>query len=119
MADIDWNTFVAALITVVSILIAWWQNRQKKDIITFFTDPVALPEARNNAVLQQVPVKSWRMSESTLKWILAGENEEDQRLLKGQVATAETQGLTSYSLRYSKGFYLIEWGLIKSSGREK
>jgi len=119
MVDIDWNTLVAALITIVSILIAWWQNRQKKDIITFFTDPIALPEPANIAVMEVVPGRSWKMSPETLKWILSGENDEDQRTLKGQIFTAEAEGLTSYSIRYSKGFYLIEYGLIKSSGREK
>jgi hypothetical protein len=119
MTDIDWNTLVAALITIVSILIAWWQNKQKKDIITFFTDPVALPEPSNTAVLATVPTRSWKMSPETLKWVIFGESQEDQASLKGQILAAEAEGLTSYTIRYSKGYYQIEYGLIKASGREK
>ena len=119
MAEFPLNEVIAILVSLLSLLIAWWQNRQKNDVITFFTDPVALPEATNNQVLAMVPQISWKMSPETLKWILFGESDEDQKDLKGQIFTAEAEGLTSYTIRYSKGFYKIEWGLIKSSGREK
>ena len=119
MVDIDWNTLIAALITIVSILIAWWQNRQKKEIVEFFTEPTAVSSVGTKVMIDKVPIRSWKMSPDTLKWILFGESEEDKRTIEGQILTAESDGLTSYSIRYSKGFYLIQYGLIKSSGREK
>lgn len=113
--DEQFSQIIALLITIASMIIAWWQNRQKNDIVQFYSEPTVTP----SPVTAVVPKKSWTMSDMTKRWITASETEADKATILAQIAQNELLGNTEYTVNYSKGFYFISWGLIKSSGRDK
>jgi hypothetical protein len=119
MDEATMTLIVSWIVASISGLYAWWQNKQKIAVVEFYTTPITVPQAVTDASVLNVPEKSYKMAEWTKKWICAGESEDDKLSLMQQVTQAELQGLTGYTIRYSKGYYEIAWGLIKSSGRDK
>jgi hypothetical protein len=100
-------------IALVMAVIALVQNRQKGEVIAFFdpeNDIVTSPPS-------SVPARSWKMDEVTKKWLCAGHSPEEQASLLRQVADAEAQQKTSYFISVPSGYYEIEYGLIKGSGK--
>jgi hypothetical protein len=64
------------------VIIAFWQNRQKGQVIAFFdpeNDIVTSPPS-------SVPARSWKMDDVTKKWLCAGHSPEEQASLLQQVA---------------------------------
>jgi hypothetical protein len=119
MVDYPLTEIITMIVALIAAIWAWYQKHKKDEIVTFYTEPESKPIEKTLALVKDLPGRSWKMSPETLKWVLFGESIEDQNDLRGQIVTAESNALTSYTIRYSKGFYLIEYGLIKSSGREK
>ena len=83
-------------------------------VIDYF-DPTVKTVEQPPAV---IPARTYTMSEETKKWITTGETDADQKSILEQVAAAEVKGLATYKIVYGKGYYDIEYGLIKGSGRE-
>jgi len=107
---------ITMLLAIIAGFYAWLQNNQKKEVVAFYAEPAS---PVSDAVVSTLPVRSWTMTESTRRWITFGESDSDKIEILKQVDASEALGLRSYTIHYSKGFYLIEYGLIKSSGREK
>lgn len=114
------DSIAAFLVAVLMAIIAWWQNRQKN---TTVAQVAALtpgtPESTSSAVIAQLPARSWKMDPATLDWITFGESDADKANIIQQVHDAEAKHLTDYQIVYSKGYYNISYGLIKSSARGK
>jgi len=125
--DPELTPVIELLIALAAAIIAFWQNRQKTQaraetveamnqtarVVSFF-DPqgtVSIPPA-------EVPARSWKMSDETKHWIAFDHNPEEQQSLLRQIAEAEAAQKTSYVLDVPSHWYLIEYGLIRSS-REK
>jgi hypothetical protein len=92
-------------------VIAYWQNRQKGQVVAFF-DPA------NDSVTtapSSVPSRSWKMDDE--KRLCAGRSPEEQASLLQQVADAEVLEKSSYIISVPSGYYEIEYGLIKGSGK--
>ena len=115
------------LIALAAAIIVYVQNRQKNQaraetveaqnqtaqVVSFF-DPqgtVSIPPA-------EVPARSWKMSDETKRWITFDHNPEEQQSLLRQIAEAEAAQRTSYILDVPSHWYLIEFGLIRSSGEK-
>jgi DUF438 domain-containing protein len=100
-------------IALVMAVTAFWQHRQKQEVVAFF-DPkdtgVTAPPA-------SVPSRSWTMDDATRQWLCTGHLPEEQVSLLQQVADAEAQQKTSYVISVPSGSYEIEYGLIKGSGK--
>ena len=116
MVDPQVQQMIEIFITLIAAFIAWWQTRQKRETIEFYSQPTNAPQ---QTLATSLPAVSWKMSDSTKDWITSGESTQDKADILHQVQYNEDLGRTSYTIGYSKGFYLIEYGLIKSSGREK
>jgi hypothetical protein len=87
-------------------VIAYWQNRQKGQVVTFFdptNEDVTTPPS-------SVPSRSWKMDDATKMWLCAGHSPEEQALLLQQVADAEALEKSSYVILVSSGYYEIETG---------
>ncbi len=125
--DPELTPVIELLFALAAAIIAFWQNRQKKQaqtetvlaqnqtaqVVSFF-DPqgtVSIPPA-------EVPARSWKMSDETKRWVTFDHNPEEQQSLLRQIAEAEAAQKTSYVLDVPSHWYLIEYGLIRSS-REK
>jgi len=100
-------------IALVMAVIAFWQHRQKQEVVAFF-DPkdtgVTTPPA-------PVPSRSWQMDDATRQWLCTGYSADEQASLLQQVAEAEAQQKTSYVISVPSGSYEIEYGLIRGSGK--
>jgi hypothetical protein len=101
-------------IALLMAVVAFWKHRQKKEVVAFF-DPrdsgVTTPPA-------SVPSRSWKMDDATKQWLCAGHTPDEQASLLRQVAGAEAQQKTSYFISVPSGYYEIEFGLIKGSGKK-
>jgi hypothetical protein len=125
MVSAETTQIVELLIALIAAIIAWWQMQQKKDAQNDLKQTVAFYDPKDQTVTSAndlppevvLPGRSYLMDESTKRWITVGETAEDQQTILNQVAAAETNGLAQYRVLYSKGWYVIEYGLIKESGR--
>jgi hypothetical protein len=100
-------------IALLMAVIAFWQNRQKGEVVAFF-DP------KDQSVVtppSSVPSRSWKMDDTTKTWLCAGHLPEEQASLLRQVADAEAKEKSSYFMSVPSGWYEIEYGLIKGSGK--
>jgi hypothetical protein len=100
-------------IAFIMAVIAYWQNRQKGQVVAFF-DPA------NESVTtppSSVPSRSWKMDDATKTWLCAGHSPEEQASLLERVADAEALQKSSYFISVPSGYYEIEYGLIKGSGK--
>ena len=103
------------LAALVMAVIAYWQNRQKKqaelaqteaeagmhlaqaqqweaeeekaDVVSFF-DP---QDDRVTKPPESIPSRSWKMNEETKRWVTIGHSPEEQASLLKQIAEAEDQ----------------------------
>lgn len=111
---------IAAIITFLSIVVAIWKNSQAN---TATVQVAALtpgtPESTSPEVIAKLPDRSWKMAPETLHYIQAAESDADKASIERQVRDAEAQHLVVYQIQYSKGGYVIEYGLIKESWRGK
>lgn len=64
-----------------------------------------------------IPARTYQMSDVTRNWLTVGETPEDAANILEQVTKAEENGQATYRITYSKGWYDIEYGLIKASAR--
>ena len=110
---------LAALVIIISWVIALLQNRQKAAVIAVMSEPTKANGNQKASALAELPERSWKMSEETKKWLMASESKEDQIKILQQISDAEFQKALSYQVIYSLGGYQIEYGLIKSSWRSK
>jgi cytochrome oxidase assembly protein ShyY1 len=101
-------------VTLLMAVIAFWQHRQKKEVVAFF-DP---KDSRVTTPPVSVPSQSWKMDDATKQWLCAGHSVEEQASLLQQVAGAEALEKTSYFISVPSGYYEIEYGLIKGSGKK-
>jgi hypothetical protein len=101
-------------IALLMAVIAFWQHRQKQEVVAFF-DP------KDNGVTNppaSVQSRSWKMDNATKQWLCTGHSSEEQASLLQQVADAEARERTSYFISVPSGYYEIEYGLIKGSGKK-
>ena len=101
-------------IALVMAVIAFWKHRQKQEVVAFF-DP---KDAGVTSPPASVPSRSWKMDDATKQWLCAGHPAEEQASLLRQVADAEALEKTAYFISVPSGYYEIEYGLIKGSGKK-
>jgi len=105
---------IAAIIALIAIIKAIYETWKNKQVVTFYTEPQAEVSPR---VTEKMPARSYTMSEETRRWIKAGESESDRALIDSQINEAEMNGLLSYYVDTSRGWYMIEYGLVKGSAK--
>ena len=101
----------ALVLAVIAAAVAWIQNSQKKEVISFFTpgdNTVMAPPA-------EVPANSWTMDATTKDWLTCDLTPENKATALAQVAAAEAAGKIEYTIVLPNQVYWIEYGLIKGS----
>jgi hypothetical protein len=63
-----------------------------------------------------VPGRSYKMADSTKRWLTFDHTPVEQESLLRQVAEAEAERLDTYTISVPSEWYDIEYGLIKGSG---
>lgn len=129
------------LAAVVMAVIAFWQNRQKSraeqaeqealtrmhlagalqgqaeresmEIASFF-DP---QDDRVTSPPENVPARSWKMSDETKRWVTFGHKPDEQASLLKQIAEAEGCQKIHYYIAVPGCFYEIEYGLLRGGGK--
>lgn len=111
---------IEAFLVFLAAAYAVWQNRkataaktETKEVVNYFTpgdDSVTVaPET--------LPPRSYKMADSTKRWLTFDHPEVEQEQLLRQVAEAEEQKLATYTITVPSAWYDIEYGLIKGSGK--
>ena len=106
---------ITALIALIAAIKAVLEAQEKKAVIAFYDTPETAATVKESVVVS-LPSRSYLMSDETKDWILAGEKEEDRRSLLQQIQQAEEARKVSYRIFTSRGYYDVEYGLIKGSG---
>jgi hypothetical protein len=65
----------------------------------------------------EVPGRSFKMSDSTKRWLTFDHSPIEQESLLRQVAEAEAERLDTYTITVPSAWYDIEYGLIRGSGK--
>jgi len=108
---------VALLVTIVSALIAAWQNRkaaaaqaETQEVVAFFDpqSPVDIPPT-------VVPMRSYIASTDTRNAITRYHSPAEQAAILAQVDEAEAAGKIDYVVRYEGGYYHLVWGQISDA----
>ncbi len=107
-------------VALVAAIIAYWQARERKvqekracEVISFFdpSDPTMTIPPRG------IPPRSWKMSDETKRWITFDHSPEEKADLLIQIAEAEADEKTNYTISVPTTWYEVEYGLVKGSGK--
>ena len=120
------TNIIEILIMLAAALIAYVQHRKA----TAATAETEQAQRTTNQVLSyfdatddtvtiappEVPGRSYKMSDSTKRWLTFDHSPVERESLLRQVAEAEAERLDTYTITVPAGWYDIEYGLIKGSG---
>ena len=117
---------LAALIAAILTAVYEWYTKRTtaaklttekvtgQQVIDFF-DP-ATRSTVPAEVKAAIPDRTYRMSTDTKNHVIQGKSPADARALIEQIATNEAAGNVMYTLTYSEGWIIIEYGMIRSGG---
>jgi len=66
---------------------------------------------------ENVPTRSWKMSDETKMWVITGHTPDEQASLLQQIADAEEKKKLRYFISVPGCYYEIEYGLLKGGGK--
>jgi hypothetical protein len=127
--DPELTNLIEILITLAAALIAYIQHRKA----TTATASANAAAATTSQVLSyfdatdetvtsappEVPGRSFRMTDSTKRWLTFDHSPIEQECLLRQVAEAEAERLDTYTITVPSAWYDVEYGLIKGSGKTR
>jgi hypothetical protein len=108
------DTIIAFLITIIAALIAWYQNRQKNQIVQAFIPGTV--ESITPAIIATLPERSWKMSDSTKHWCTVDATPANKETILKAIDQAESAKLTHYTIHFDGGYYIIDYGLLMGGG---
>lgn len=106
------DTIIAFLIALISAIIAWYQNSQKNMIVQAYT--AGTVESITPAIVAKLPDRSWKMSESTKRFLTMDCPADVKADLLKQVAAAEAAFMTDYEVNFPGGHSHVQYGLVYS-----
>jgi len=104
------ESIIAFIIMLISALYAWYQNRQKKEVISAFTP--GSTESQTPAIIDKLPDRSWKMSESTKRFLTFDASPKNKEIILAAVDEAEEMRQTHYTIGFDGGYYIIDYGLL-------
>jgi hypothetical protein len=108
----DLNSIIAAIIAIITMIYAWYQNRSKNTVIKAMTSGTV--ESQNAAVVLSLPTKSWTMNDETKEYITSDATPTNKARILAQVAAHEMNGDTHYRINFVGGYYVVDYGLVMS-----
>jgi len=110
IAEVDLSNLISAIIALIGVIIAILKNREKNMVTAAFTSGTI--ESGTPSVIATLPVRSWQMSESTLRWLTFDATPENKEMIIEQVKDAEMNHETHYQIHFKGGYYIIDYGLL-------
>ena len=117
--SIDVEQLATILIAIIGYLVAYYQKQktataqaETQAVQDFFDPASAVTEVPANT-----PTRSYQMSDSVKQFLLVGETAQDQATMEAQIIEAEAAGKIKYTVTYSKGYYIIEYGQITGGAK--
>ena len=107
-------------LTLLAALIAWIQHRKAQQADSATSQVLSYFDPTDDTVTsapQEVPGRSYKMTDSTKRWLTFDHSPIEQESLLRQVAEAEAERLDTYTISVPSAWYDIEYGLIKGSGK--
>jgi hypothetical protein len=125
--DPELTNLIEILITLAAAFIAYLQHRKAttatatataatettSQVLSYF-DPT---DDTVTSAPSEVPGRSYKMADSTKRWLTFDHSPIEQESLLRQVAEAEVERLDAYTITIPSAWYDIEYGLIKGSGK--
>ena len=118
--DAELSQIVELLVMLAAAVIAYIQTVQKNKaenktaaVVSYF-DP---EDESVTAAPPGLPARTYRMSESTKRWLTFDHPAAEQASLLQQVAEAEAGRKDTYTISVPSAWYQVEYGLIKASGK--
>jgi len=99
----QFQALLAAIVALITAIMAIIQNWEKNKIISAMSDPLTVTPS----VAKELPPKTWRMSEETKRFLTAGRFQQNAAGILAQVAANEALGNADY---------WIDTGIPSSSG---
>jgi len=125
--DPELINLIEIVITLAAAFIAYLQHKKAATAIATATDATATTsqvlsyfDPTDDTVTTappEVPGRSFRMTDSTKRWLTFDHSPIEQESLLRQVAEAEAERLDTYTITVPSAWYDIEYGLIKGSGK--
>ena len=126
----EYETIVLLVLTIISSILAIWQkkiatvNKNEKEK----SDETAKLEKYNNTITieffdpnnsnwnipEWLPSSTYNMDVITKQYLIDGLSEADTILVNAKIEYAEKNKLVYYEIEYSGGWYIIQYGLIKT-----
>ena len=124
--DPELTNLIEILITLAAAFIAYVQHMRAtkatvetlqaqnttQQVLSYF-DPT---DDTVTSAPSEVPGRSYKMSDSTKRWLTFDHSPVERESLLRQVAEAEAERLDTYTISVPSEWYDIEYGLIKGSG---
>jgi len=125
--DPELTNLIEILITLAAAFIAYVQHRKAttatasanaattttSQVLKYF-DPT---DDTVTSAPTEVPGRSYKMTDSTKRWLTFDHSPIERESLLRQVSEAEAERLDTYSITVPSAWYDIEYGLIKGSGK--
>lgn len=112
---------ITAIIALITTIVAILKTRQVAAVTAEKTGVVQqvaayIPgseQSKDPEIIDTLPRRSWKMSDSTKRWLTFDASPENKASILQQIEVAETERLVSYQIRFDGGYYEIEYGLLK------
>lgn len=102
---------IVALITAILAIIKAQQANIAQNQVKALTPDT--PQASTPAIVATLPARSWKMDDSTRRWLTFDASPANLVKINQQIDAAEAQHLTQYQIIFDGGYYNIEYGLLK------
>ena len=114
------TSIIEIALTLFAAIIAWLQHRKATTATATADEIVRYFDPADETVTEapaEIPGRTWKMTDSTKRWLTFDHPLAEQESLLRQVAEAESKRLATYTISVPGGWYDIEYGLIKGSGK--
>ena len=114
------TSIIEIALTLFAAVIAWLQHRKATTATATADEIVRYFDPADETVTEaptEIPGRTWKMTDSTKRWLTFDHPPAEQESLLRQVAEAESKRLATYTISVPCGWYDIEYGLIKGSGK--
>ena len=103
----------ALVIAAIAAIVAYLEKVKKDNAIAAFD--VTSVQSSDPAIVATLPERTWKMSDSTKRWLTFDATPENKAKILAQIEAAEHEHKVEYQIVFDGGYYNIEYGLLKGS----